>query len=314
MAFVGDNCQISLGLTSVEFLVVHSQSHLSQFLDGSILRMEKSVFHVLPIWRLCPISLFLWSGRVGLLARSKTGLTIIGAAAGGAALDRAEGAMLLVRSVAVFNGEFNWEGFLKGEANVFLTFPRDVGVRPRPTRRGGAGVLIAIGVRTLAWDPTLAICRNGAVLVVVRSGVRKEDPESVVTGSMGVCDSRTGVAVVLVNGRNGVVEVGGSIDVLGRLGVLVGSSPKIAIALRLASSFMPPAGAPDPVVNPEVGNFEGVAKWALLSSAARCAPLVASLSENRSLTAAVADFEGPATAFPFPVVKLDIPVLAGGVA
>jgi hypothetical protein len=47
------------------------------------------------------------SGRVGLLARSKTGLTMIGAAAGGAALDKADGAMLLVRSVAVFNGEFD---------------------------------------------------------------------------------------------------------------------------------------------------------------------------------------------------------------
>jgi hypothetical protein len=44
--------------------------------------------------------------------------------------------------------------------------------------------------------------------------------------------------------------VGGSIIVVGRLGVAVLSSPNIAIALRLAASLAIGAAAPEPVVKP----------------------------------------------------------------
>jgi hypothetical protein len=92
--------------------------------------------------------------------------------------------------------------------------------------------------------------------VVVRRGVRNAEPDSVVAGRVRIWEAdRIGVAVELISGLNVVVEVGGNIEVevVGRLGVLVVSSPKIAIALRRASSFIPPAGAPDPVVNPDAG-------------------------------------------------------------
>lgn len=200
-------------------------------------------------------------------------------AAGTASLDRFDGAMILVRIFAVFSGEFDGcEGFLNGDANVFFTLPLDVGVRPRPTRRSGAGVLMAIGVSTFCFDSAVVHSRIGAVLVVVRSGVRKDELGSVVVGGTAGREARAGVAVELTNGRNGVLNVGGSMDVLCRRGVLIGSSPKIAIALRRASSLTALAGAPDPLVKPMVGTFDGVAMSPLRVSAGAWLSLFASLS------------------------------------
>jgi hypothetical protein len=90
------------------------------------------------------------------LVRSNTGRVIVGTGAG-AGLDRAEGAMVLVRIVAVvLSGEFDCEGFLNGEAKVFLTFPRLAGERPSPTRRCAAGVFIAMGVSIFGLSPLVA--------------------------------------------------------------------------------------------------------------------------------------------------------------
>jgi hypothetical protein len=97
-----------------------------------------------------------------------------------AAFDKPEGpaTALLVRTVvAGFSGEpADWLGGLKGVVNVFLAPTLvDVGVRPKPTRRDGAGVLISIAWSVLPRFKVgkVAIGCEREILVVVRSGVLK---------------------------------------------------------------------------------------------------------------------------------------------
>ena len=81
------------------------------------------------------------------------------------------------------------------------------------------------------------------MLVVVRSGVLNSEEGSAMS------EGRSGVDVAWTNGRKGVL-VGGNIEVVGRLGDPVLSSPNIAIAFLLAASLAIGAAAPDPVLNP----------------------------------------------------------------
>ena len=85
----------------------------------------------------------------GLLERSKICTTASFAGAGVAALDSPDGpatALLVRREVAGFRGDLNdLPGCLKGVENLFLvTAFVEEGVRPKPTRRCGAGVLISM--------------------------------------------------------------------------------------------------------------------------------------------------------------------------
>jgi hypothetical protein len=102
-----------------------------------------------------------------------------------AALDKPEGpaTALLVRIEAPgFSGEPNdFPGALKGVAKALL-LPTlvEVGVRPSPTRRCGAGVLISMGCIFLA-DTKLGVMHpvwRVTILVVARSGVLNADDGS----------------------------------------------------------------------------------------------------------------------------------------
>lgn len=89
------------------------------------------------------------SRPISLLVRSKTCTKASFAGTGVAALDSPDGpatALLVRKEVAGLSGDpKDLPGRLKGVENLFLvTVFVDEGVRPKPTRRCGAGVLISM--------------------------------------------------------------------------------------------------------------------------------------------------------------------------
>lgn len=141
------------------------------------------------------------------------------------------------------------------------------------------------------------VCDATGMLVVIRRGVLNSEESSV------LFVGRCGVDIGRTKGRKGVL-VGGNIEVGGRLGDPVLSSPNIAIAFLLAASLATGAAAPEPVVNPV--DLTGVA----IDGPGSCV-VVGSSSPNIASALFLAASLAMGAGAPEPVVK---PVVFTGVA